>query len=85
MRPCVLVGVTPINEARHTVIVVPLSTAGKQRPPLVVSVLCLGKEVVAVCDQIRAVDKSRLVKEADLLSKDDMQRLDEGLRTILAL
>ena len=26
-RPCVLVGATPINQARHTVVVVPLSTS----------------------------------------------------------
>jgi len=25
-RPCVIVGATPINRARHTVVVVPLST-----------------------------------------------------------
>lgn len=85
MRPCVLIGATPINEARHTVVIVPLSSVGKPRPPLVIPVFCLGKQVVAVCDQIRAVDKSRLIKEADSISKQDMEELEEGLRKILAL
>lgn len=85
MRPCVLVGASPINEARHTVVIVPLSTAAKPRPPIAIPVSCLGKDVVAVCDQIRSVDKSRFVKEAGELSKEDMKKLDEGLKVVLAL
>ncbi len=85
MRPCVLVGATPINQARRTVVVVPLSTVGMPRPPIVVPVSCLGKQVVAVCDQIRAVDKTRLIKEAGSLSRDDLEALDSGLRQVLSL
>jgi len=85
MRPCVLVGATPINQARRTVVVVPLSTAGKPRPPIAVPVFRLEKQVVAVCDQIRAVDKARLIKEAGSMSKEDMARLDVGLRQVLSL
>ena len=85
LRPCVLVGATPINQARRTVIVVPLSTAAIVRPPLTISVSCLGREVIAVCDQIRAVDKTRLTKHAGSLSFKDMQAIDEGLRQVLSL
>jgi len=85
MRPCVLVGATPISQARRTVVVVPLSTAGKPRPPIAIPASCLGKKVVAVCDQIRAVDKARLIKDAGSLSKEDMIALDAGLRQVLSL
>jgi mRNA interferase MazF len=85
LRPCVLVGATPINRARRTIVVVPLSTGGKPRPPLAIPVRCLDKNVIAVCDQIRAIDKSRLVKGAGLLSAEDLEAVDEGLRQILAL
>lgn len=85
LRPCVLVGASPINKARRTVVVVPLSTAGKPRPPLAVKVQCLSKQVIAVCDQIRAIDKSRLVRTAGELSQEDMEAVDEGLRQVLAL
>ena len=85
MRPCVLVGATPINRARRTVVVVPLSKVGKHRPPIVVSVSCLGKRVVAVCDQIRAVDKTRLIKEAGSLSKEDLEILNFSLRQVLSI
>ena len=85
LRPCVLVGATPINRARRTVVVVPLSTGGKPRPPLAIPVRCLDKDVIAVCDQIRAIDKTRLVKRAGILYAEDLEALDEGLRQILSL
>lgn len=84
-RPCVLIGATPINRARRTVVVVPLSTSAKSRPPLTVPAQCLGRQVVAVCDQIRAVDKSRLLGTAGSLSKDDLEAIEEGLRQVLVL
>jgi mRNA interferase MazF len=85
LRPCVLVSATPINQARHTVVVVPLSTAAKARPPVTISVTCLDKSVTAICDQIRTVDKSRLVKPAGQLSLKDINALDDGLRQVLVL
>ncbi|KTC65720.1 PemK-like protein; toxin of a toxin-antitoxin system (plasmid) [Legionella adelaidensis] len=84
-RPCVLVGATPINQARHTVIVVPLSTSAKARPPITISVSCLNKNVTAICDQIRTVDKSRLKGFIGPLSDKDLNALDEGLRQVLSL
>ena len=84
-RPCVLIGATPINEARRTVVVVPLSSVGISRPPLTIPVYCLGKQAVAVCDQIRAVDKSRLIEKAGSLTKEDLSELENGLRQVLAL
>lgn len=84
-RPCVLVGATPINQARRTVIVIPLSTSATARPPITVAVNCLGKQVTAVCDQIRTVDKSRLKNSAGSLSVKDLSSLDDGLRQVLSL
>jgi mRNA interferase MazF len=84
-RPCVLVSATPINKARRTVVVVPLSTSAKAIPPITVEVTCLGKQVIAVCDQIRTIDKSRLMKTAGNLSASDLDKLDDGLRQVLSL
>ncbi|MEA2116417.1 MAG: type II toxin-antitoxin system PemK/MazF family toxin [Thermodesulfobacteriota bacterium] len=84
-RPCVVVGANPINKARRTVVVVPLSTVAQPRPPLTISVQAIGRSAVAVCDQIRAVDKSRLINRAGTLSKNDMQKIDTGLRQVLVL
>lgn len=85
IRPCVLIGATPINKARHTVLVIPLSTSAIPRPPLVIPLQCKGKAVVAVCDQLRSIDKSRLGKKIDSLSHQDMESLEDGLRQVLSL
>jgi len=84
-RPCVILGATPINKARRTVVVIPLSSAAKPKPPLTISVKCLNKSAVAVCDQIRAIDKSRLIKKADQLSMTDLTKIEDGLRQVLVL
>lgn len=84
-RPCVLLGANPINQARRTVVVVPLSSAGPVRPPLTVAVRCLGRAAVAVCDQIRAVDKSRLLERAGEVSDEDLRAIEDGLRQSLCL
>jgi len=84
-RPCVLIGATPVNEARRTVVVIPLSSVGKPRPPLAVPVTCLGRKAVAVCDQIRAVDKSRLLEKAGEISREDLAEIEKGLRQALVL
>ena len=84
-RPCVIVSATSINRARNTVIVIPLSTGAKPRPPIVISVECMGKQVSAVCDQIRTVDKTRLTQPIGTLFAADLETLDESLRQILAL
>jgi len=85
LRPCVLVGATPINLARRTIVVVPLSTSATARPPITIAVSCLEKTVTAVCDQIRTVDKSRIKKQAGYLSVTDLSALDDALRQVLSL
>ena len=84
-RPCVLIGATPINKARRTVVVIPLSTSAKAHPPITISLKCDNKTVVAICDQIRAVDKSRLFKQIDSLYEKDLTKLERGLRQVLVI
>jgi mRNA interferase MazF len=84
-RPCVLMVPPLINRARRTVLVVPLSTAGEARPPITVGVRCMRKTVLAVCDQIRAVDKGRLVEWIEEMWKEDIDSIGQSLNRILAL
>lgn len=84
-RPCVLIGATPINAVRHTVVVVPLSTTAKAHPPLTIQMHSTEKPAVAICDQIRAVDKSRLINKMGQLSSKELESLEEGLRQVLVL
>lgn len=85
LRPCVITSATPINKARRTVIVVPLSTKAKVVPPITVAVNCLNTQVTAVCDQIRTVDKSRLQSSAGKLTIKDLKTIENSLKKILVL
>jgi mRNA interferase MazF len=85
LRPCVIISATSINKARHTVVVIPLSTSARARPPIVVGVQYLEKTVTAICDQIRTVDKMRLIKPAGGLSLKDLELLEDNLRLVLSL
>jgi len=84
-RPAVVVSADALNSVRRTVIVVPLSTAPEPRPPLVVATPSAGEASVAVCDQVRAVDKQRLTRAAGRLAPADLRAVEAGLRAVLML
>ena len=84
-RPCIIIGATPITKARRTVVVIPLSTSTTVYPPLTIAITSLEKPCVAVCDQIRAVDKSRLRNCVGSLSNTELEAVESGLKQVLAL
>ncbi len=84
-RPWVLVGVTPINSARSTVIAVPLSTKAPVKPPLSIKIYNNNLIVCAVLDQLRALDKKRFLRFEGELTLHEMSLIDDGLRQILSL
>lgn len=65
--------------------VVPLSSSGEAKPPITVKVRCLGLEVRAVCDQIRAIDKTRLAEWIEEMAKEDLDNITAALKQVLAL
>ncbi len=85
MRPAVVMTADALNRARRTVVVVPLATGPRPRPPIVVATPSAGDGRVAVCDQARAVDKTRLTRIAGTLSTADLRAVEEGLRRVLEL
>ena len=84
-RPGVILTVDALNKARRTVVIVPLSSSAQARPPIVVSTPSAGGSSVAVCDQVRAVDKERLVDKIGDLSKVDLMAISAGIKQILGL
>jgi mRNA interferase MazF len=85
MRPAVVMTANSLNRARRTVVIVPLSTGPEPRPPIVVPAPSAGSNAVAVCDQLRAVDKRRLARLSGRLSTTDLRMIEEGVRRILEL
>lgn len=84
-RPCVIVSVAALNNARRTVIVVPHTSNNKSYPPIAIAVPSAGANSVAVCDQVFAVDKARLGSRKGQLVGNEMELLDQSLRLLLGL
>ena len=82
-RPCVVLSVNPINKVRRTVVVVPMTSRGPERLPLQVGVDS-GRSFV-VTDQLRVVSKQRIGHLKGKLDNDDLQKLEEHLKTVLGL
>jgi mRNA interferase MazF len=74
-RPCLIISPDEMNRFIRTVIVAPMTTKGKSYPTRVTCKF-QGKQGQIVLDQIRTVDKSRLVQR---LGKIDKQTQTEVL------
>lgn len=80
-RPCVVVSPDEMNRTIATVILAPMTTRGRSYPS---RVACHfeGKEGQIVLDQLRAVDKRRLVKHLGRIAPATQQ---DVLRVLAAL
>ena len=83
VRPCVVVSPNEMNQNLQTVLVVPLTSTVKPWP-FRATITALGQKSSAACDQLRAVDKSRLRACIGDLGPADRQRLYGLLQAILA-
>jgi mRNA interferase MazF len=84
-RPAVVITADALNRARRTVVIVPLSTGPTPRPPVVVATPSAGPNSVAVCDQLRAVDRRRLTRTSGRISTADLRIIEDGVRRVLEL
>lgn len=67
-RPCLIISPDEMNRFIGTVIVAPMTTKGKKYPTRI-SCSFQGKKGQIILDQIRTVDKKRLVKKLGSISK----------------
>jgi mRNA interferase MazF len=77
-RPCLIISPDEMNRFIRTVIVAPMTTKGTSYPTRVACKF-QGKRGQVVLDQIRTVDKARLVRR---LGKIDMQTQAEVLSVL---
>ena len=66
-RPCLIISPNEMNRFISTVIVAPMTTKGRKYPTRI-SCTFQGKKGQIVLDQIRTVDKKRLVKKLGAIS-----------------
>jgi mRNA interferase MazF len=67
-RPCLIISPDEMNRFISTVIVAPMTTKGRNYPTRI-SCTFKGKKGQVILDQIRTVDKKRLVKKIGAISK----------------
>ena len=82
-RPCLIVSPDEMNRHIATVIIAPMTTKGRQYPSRV-EVKFKGKEGQIVLDQLRTVDKTRLVRRLGVISAEVQQRVLAVLAEIFA-
>lgn len=82
-RPCVVVSPDQANRHIRTVVVAPMTTKGRPYPSRVPTRFD-GKEGQIVIDQIRTVDKIRLVKTLGVLASDEQSAVLDVLQRFFA-
>ncbi len=83
IRPCLIISPDEMNRHIKTVIVAPMTTAGKAYPT---RVFCKfqGKKGQIVLDQIRTIDKSRLIKRAGAIDPQIQAEVISTLQSMFA-
>ena len=82
-RPCVIISPDEMNRHISTVIVAPMTTRGQPYPTRVTCTF-RGKRGQIVLDQIRTVDKARLVKRLGRIAQPTQAMVLAGLGEMFA-
>ena len=72
-RPCLVISPNEMNHNISTVIVAPMTTKGRNYPTRI-SCSFRGKSGQIILDQLRTVDKRRLVKKLGAISKNAQEK-----------
>jgi len=82
-RPCLIISPNEMNKHIRTVIIAPMTSTIKNYPTRVTTTF-QGKKGQIVLDQIRTVDKSRLIKNLGSISKAAEEKVLSVLQEIFA-
>jgi len=82
-RPCVIISPNEMNYYISTVIIAPMTTKGRSYPTRVACTF-QGKTGQIVLDQIRTVDKTRLVKYQGQISQEEQKKVLRQLAEMFA-
>ena len=82
-RPVVIIQNDIGNKYSPTVLVAPLTSKIKSKPHLPTHVLVKSEHIkhnsIVLLEQIRVLDKSRLISYVDTLTKEEIRKLDIGI------
>lgn len=83
-RPCVVVSPAEMHDYLRTVIVTPMTT-GSKPAPYRIPVTFQGKQGLILLDQIRVLDKTRLVKKLGEVADETLTATLETLQEVFAM
>jgi mRNA interferase MazF len=78
-RPCVVISPDEINHNLSTVVIAPMTSKSRSYPTRV-KVLHNDTEGFVVIDQIRTIDKKRIVKKFDTLHNAEIKMVKEVIK-----
>jgi mRNA interferase MazF len=82
-RPCLVISPDEMNQYISTIIIAPMTTKGRNYPTRVKCTF-RGKRGQIVLDQIRTIDKNRLVKKLGKISKKAQMEVLQVLQEMFA-
>ncbi|WP_103664133.1 type II toxin-antitoxin system PemK/MazF family toxin [Gracilimonas amylolytica] len=82
-RPCLIISPNEMNKYIRTVIIAPMTSTIKNYPTRVTTTF-QGKKGQIVLDQIRTVDKSRLIKSLGTISSSAEEKVLSTLQEMFA-
>jgi mRNA interferase MazF len=84
-RSCVVLSTTPFNKQFRSLGVVPLSSTARASAPIAVAVPSAGENSVALCYQLRTIDKSRVLKLVGEINAADMAEIEAAVKQVYGL
>ena len=81
-QPCVVISPDEMNKHLNTIIIAPITSKSKSYPTRV-EIQVRGKQNWVVLDQIRKINKRRIVKTGGNLSAEEIAQLKEVIRETL--
>lgn len=82
-RPCMIVSPAEMHDHLRTVLVAPMTTAGREAP-FRINIAHAGKTGLVLLDQIRAVDKTRLTRKLGAASARTLAATLKTLQELFA-
>lgn len=83
-RPCIIISPDEMNNSLRTVIIAPMTSTLKTYPSRI-SLNFKGKKGQVVLDQIRTIDKTRLINKAGDLNKNTQEKISNILLEMFSL
>jgi len=81
-RTCLIISPNEMNHNLNTVLVAPMTTAAKNYPTRV-KLRFEEKTGWIVLDQIRCIDKIRLIRKAETLDRDTIRKVKKRIKEML--